>query len=497
METSDIVTVIEPVITAFERVGISYYIKDFEDDELIRALWFRIFECDTYTKTWIQERREQLRILSGHLRTKLSHVEKELQHALSKIDAVFPDNPWKKANLLTGITRLERKLTVELAKEIDRSKSKFFGRLQKIYPHLGYYLAEVKIDNLKKDSKWVEEYFREYTWSKVKHSESARLKKILSDQNKNKDTFYHWYYGFSATHSHSLFQENEIERIVWIDGLGIEWLPLLTKLIEEQGFIVEKKCLARANLPSVTACNRFENVQRITKLDKFIHDQNHYKYPDDLICEIEIIAEIVKEHLSTGERTLIVSDHGFTAFAIREFENSKKYNFADADHEGRCLWTETEFLDDEDFFMHVPEQASCGKGKKCLIPLRRSSLYNTPKREVHGGATPEEVLVPLLIISKGAKEEEFSYTISPVTQEISVRNLLVFFSIEPEPEISPKLRYKKDNIFELEYNDREKKWNTTLKGLKAGQYDLDIEIGVWSGQISVTIKAGMKEKDLF
>ena len=474
-------------------------ITNFEDNEFIKIIWLHIFEADPYPPLWIQERKELLKKLFKHFGNKVFLVEYDLKDALAKFAARFPDNPLKKTELCTGITVYERKLTIELLQSPTISKTALRKIMTTTYPELSSYVSDMRINNLKHENAWIKEYFREYRWSKIRHAQSPRLQELLVSQNANKETFYRWYYAFPSPQTHPLFQEEGIEKVVWIDGLGVEWLPLLVKLIEEQGLTVEKTGVARTNVPSITECNRFENAQHIMQLDKFIHGQNHYTHPDDLIAEINVLAGIVNDYLLTGERTVIVSDHGFSAFTIKAFANSKKYDFAKADHEGRCLWTDADFLDDDDFFVHTPEDSACGKGKKCLIPLKWGSLYNTPRREVHGGATPEEVLVPLLLISKRMqeKEEDVTYTITVTQQKISIRNPHLDFSIEPEPEYNPILRHASENVFDLEYNEQTKIWSSVLHGLKAGDYSLDIEIGQWQGKIAVTLKGGMQEKDLF
>lgn len=468
-------------------------VEHFEDHEFIQILWFKIFEDEQCEKAWIEERRELLRALFKQLGAKVAHVDDELQRAFSSSSQSL----WKKAELFTGITLCERKLTVELSKTAEGSQRSYLELLHTIYPHLAYYLADMKLEGLQADTQWVETYFKEYRWAKVRHAKSEKLQQIVAEQNKDKDSFYHWYYAFPTVQAHPLFREEGIEKLIWIDGLGLEWLQLLIRLVEDQGLLIEKKGIARANLPSVTACNRFEQAQHLTRLDQFIHEKSHYSYPDDLVREIEIIAEIVHDHLASGERMLVVSDHGFTAFAIKAFEQGKTYNFAEADHEGRCLWTDAEFLDDQDFIVHTPEDPS-QFNKKSVVALRHSSLYNVPKREVHGGATPEEVLVPLLLISKGAKaKEKLAYILEPAQHDISYREPACLFSITPEPEQEPKLWHKKDQLLALQYSEAAKQWSISLKGFQPGQYEFDVEIGDWVGRIAVTITGGMKQRDLF
>ena len=159
------------------------------------------------------------------------------------------------------------------------------------------------------------------------------MNSILIEKNKNKDVFYKWYYLFETTEQ--ILQKEKVNRIIWIDALGAEWLPLLVNLIQnELGFFVEKKFIARAYLPTITDCNRFEDepytrdLVHIRDFDKDVHSPEPYKYPDSIIKEIETIKKILQRNLSLSrnERVAIVSDHGSTALA-RLKENMKIYDF--------------------------------------------------------------------------------------------------------------------------------------------------------------------------
>jgi hypothetical protein len=157
------------------------------------------------------------------------------------------------------------------------------------------------------------------------------------------------------------------------------------------------------------------------------------------------------------------------------------------------MWTDETFSDDEDFILHAPDE--CGNGKKSLIALKYASLYNLPRREVHGGATPEEVLVPVIIVAK--TKEKISYEIEPLHQEISIRSPNLYLSITPKPQITPTLMYKeKGREMELEYDVEGNRWWVQLKGFNAGNYDFYLKMGNIGQEISVEIKGGLKERQL-
>jgi len=180
----------------------------------------------------------------------------------------------------------------------------------------------------------------------------------------------------------------------WIDGLGIEWLGIVKNYIEEKGFSCQIY-LSKANLPTITHCNKFENVKKTDTLDKeYIHSQSSYKYPKNLIEEIDIIKNILDNCLK--DNLTIVSDHGFSAFCSFQ---SKINSFNNDEHEGRCAKVD-DIIEDENYFSYdFPE---CGR---YLVSLNHNSLNNKTKREAHGGATPEEVVVPIITISKSKNKQ--------------------------------------------------------------------------------------------
>ena len=108
----------------------------------------------------------------------------------------------------------------------------------------------------------------------------------------------------------------------------------------------------------------------------------------------------------------IVSDHGLTA--LSRLVDSKKYT-AKASHEGRYIKLDsTDCLKDSDYIR-------CKNGDDNFkVALTHASLNCKPVREVHGGCTPEEILVPFIVISnKKADIETIQKHIHIVEQNIS------------------------------------------------------------------------------
>ena len=69
-------------------------------------------------------------------------------------------------------------------------------------------------------------------------------------------------------------------------------------------------------------------------------------------------------------------------------------------------------MDDTNYFSYdFPE---CGR---YLVSLNHISLNNKTRREAHGGATPEEVIVPIIKIYKTIETKEERKEIKPIVQK--------------------------------------------------------------------------------
>ena len=251
--------------------------------------------------------------------------------------------------------------------------------------------------------------------------------------------------------------------------------------------------LTRGNLPSTTECNRYE-FEKIEDLDNYVHNQKPYKYPDDLIKEIELIEKIIKRIIEMPNGKLcIVSDHGFSFLCLRDFGNFKRLDLTNAEHEGRCMWIdEVNYKNDGYFIAWNVDEGNC-RSRKALVALKYVSLNNTPYREVHGGATPEEVLVPYIIIE--TEKDKIRYKIEPIDFEVWITNPIIQFKIHPQPLYIPEAFLNKQSL-KVSYEKENDVYMIDLKSLKVGVYTIILRIGDMDYQIKVTIRGGFKERDL-
>ena len=141
------------------------------------------------------------------------------------------------------------------------------------------------------------------------------------------------------------------------------------------------------------------------------------------------IRDIVQE--SAGRRILITADHGATARA-KWTETKKKYNFVESDHEGRCckIDSKDDYADTVDYIIYEDEGKT---GNPYIISLNETSLYNRPKYENHGGATVEEILVPVIVASPQTGQKKTVYKVVDDKLEVTGLDKKVIFAVVPDP----------------------------------------------------------------
>ncbi|GAI36035.1 unnamed protein product, partial [marine sediment metagenome] len=228
--------------------------------------------------------------------------------------------------LNTGLLEFEKRLFFEM--HFDTISNNYELASER-FPDIVRYLSPNSFSNIKDNQQWVIEYSNEYKKSKIKNIISSRLNEILNQFNKDQSTFYNWYHSFESIHS--ILHSRKLDKTIWIDAVGIEWVSFIEKYIESLNAnyrVVENK-IGVANLPTSTEQNRFPDSKYIQDFDLVIHN-NTYKYPNSIIQEFSVLREIIDSNivLDTNQTIAIVSDHGLTA--LSKLVDSKKYGKNDS-----------------------------------------------------------------------------------------------------------------------------------------------------------------------
>lgn len=197
--------------------------------------------------------------------------------------------------------------------------------------------------------------------------------------------------------------------LFWIDALGCEYLGYIQARARNMGLALSTT-VVRANLPTLTCYNRDfydswpSSVKMASKrLDDIKHDGDSGDYqntktPDHIPAELDAIDQAldwIAEALAgrKARRILLVSDHGASRLAvIHECEN--RWEMASRGlHSGRCC-PKAEIGEKPD--CATEEDAPDGKTFWVLANYDRFRGGRKGSVEVHGGATLEEIVVPIL-----------------------------------------------------------------------------------------------------
>ena len=274
---------------------------------------------------------------------------------------------------------------------------------------------------------------------------TAEIKHQIKLLNQSEISFDEWYQQFSTTRT-LLQNRGDIEVLYWVDGLGIEWIPLIKEIIREknnQNIFLNDIKIARAVLPSKTEINRadlqkllpeYHPLQKSGDLDTLAH-QSTNMWPNTIIKEIKLVREIIEDIILkyNGKKIAIISDHGLTY--LSQLCDGLGLNGVTSDHHGRIATRNSGCWTTDDNYFRLEDG-------KTVCALRHNSLCNkVPKGQgIHGGCTPEEVLVPIFIISSYVADAEWSSDI--LTMELNAADPKVKFRIKNIPSVEiPVVEY--------------------------------------------------------
>lgn len=219
----------------------------------------------------------------------------------------------------TGITRKEKEFAVSwLGQGLVKP-----NEISEFFPDLYTYMSE-GIGIATGVPNWVNPYIEQYKKAKIANRYTTDMEQIINEINGSESSFDTWYNSFRSTYT-LLQNRGDIEVFYWIDGLGIDWIPLIKSVIEEkkdQQIFLNEIIIARALLPTKTDINKKDlqrllpNGVRLEKsgdLDTLAHRSDNIS-PFTIIKEIDVVRKSVEEILQKyiGKKIAIISDHGLT-----------------------------------------------------------------------------------------------------------------------------------------------------------------------------------------
>ena len=364
--------------------------------EFLRNLYRCILEIDVQSPefTGIYERRKALLNAVGN---PVDEVVDFCRIVLSKErNALY---------YLTDNTIQEKELVFKLLNKygLDFDKATLLSVLERVYPDLYDYLLPYRFKNALLDG-----YFQDYKYQKVINKILPEFMEVVAQQAVSRD------YNVILQPRSSVIESIDCTQAqtYFTDAMGVEYLGFIMSRCRELG-LMAKVTVCRSELPSITSRNKefwdvFSTDQRpiitFDKIDKIKHHgEEGYDYsradrklPIHLIRELELIDELlrkVKVNLANGnyDKAILVSDHGASRLAvIHETENLVEMA-SHGQHSGRCCPKS-----DVDV---KPDNATDADDFWALANYDRFKGSRKANVEVHGGASLEEVVVPIIEIS--------------------------------------------------------------------------------------------------
>jgi len=306
-------------------------------------------------------------------------------------------NPDESIYKLTDNTLVEREEIIA-----DISQHGFPHQLEKIYPDLALYLKKYCFhgDAL---NDVLTDYFEKYKQQKVLNNLDEDFLTTVDQLALNRD------YNRLRTRDEIVSAiPKESSFLCWVDALGVEYLGYIVELAQRRGLAISVN-VGRAMLPTITQKNKEffdswpdENKRKIEELDDIKHnDKGGYKYgpsnmyPIHLAKELKIISNVIDEAstdlgLHKYEKFIIASDHGASRLAVIRKKEEKYDTDTHGEHSGRCC---------KIFSNYELPFATEENGYVVLADYGRFKNSRAANVEVHGGASLEEVVVPVITLS--------------------------------------------------------------------------------------------------
>lgn len=298
---------------------------------------------------------------------------------------------------LTDNTLLEKKTAVKWV-----ARNGFSEAISYVYPALDEYLKKYIFDCPVLANE-LTEYFDFYKWQKVSNCISDDFVKLVEK------------YASDISYAQLPTRDNAIKAIAdknsaylyWIDALGVEYLSYITALAKKKGLSVHID-IVRADLPTITSINKqfYENwtgdkKYKEEQLDNIKHkSKGGYFFTDDEDpIHIPAELEVIERALNTAAMELgmhncksfvIASDHGASRLAVIKKQEVPYETDTKGEHSGRCC----KAFDECDVPYKVEDN-----GFIILSDYGRFRGSRSANVEVHGGASLEEIVVPVITLT--------------------------------------------------------------------------------------------------
>lgn len=377
--------------------------------DLLSSLECAIIDCrdNISFDKWVRQREEILK-KAGYRAPSRTFIKKFDQIVDTRV----------KLKILTGRTHEERTKILELVSRAlneGGNINDFKTLLQDKYPDLLLYLKPSTYL-----SGEVKEYMAAYKSSKIADTFSLQLSNTAGQIDCLE-------FDTRGSILYSLKKSVASPYFLWFDGLGIEWIDMLLEKIKsiDSTVSLSEANIGTAVLPTITKANMDKadpetiSEKKIGDLDTLSHikdksDCNYFSIVAKQFELIETIARIIVDKINDNPNmeVIVTADHGMSRMAAKGFHLTQGVNppsKADVFNHGRyCV------LSSETASLSISNTKKDGN----IVAFCTHNHFTLPGHapgEVHGGASPEELLVPILHFAKvnqhGTMPKPINYTL--------------------------------------------------------------------------------------
>ena len=410
----------------------------------------------------------------------LYRLRKELfkGYGTDKISAYIAQSQQKGSDRVYYLTDNTPEERYEIIMAISESQS-VPENIDMIYPDLANYLYDyVFPDSLPKE---LTGYFTEYKLQKLFNKINPDFLSKVDALSKDGKRIFNY---LRAKNSIIEKHDDSQTKLVWVDALGVEYLGFIQKIAKELDLSLTIQ-IGRAVLPTLTVFNsdfyrswNGKKAPKIDKLDNIKHEGISYRdlgskdapvYLSDELAIIRGVLEKIKGMLLQDDKAiLLASDHGASRLVILH-DHKNQWTMKDiGKHGGRCCP-----LSDIDTKPDYASEETTENGDKFWVLANYDRFQGGRESgvELHGGATLEEVVVPIIKVELADSANRPKIICeTPETQFTDTQDpVIIIFCPTPVNHLQIKIESKlyraekqEDNRYKIVLKNCEKRQRTVL-----------------------------------
>lgn len=368
----------------------------------------------------------------------------------------------------TDCTQPEREAIIKHLGQFQMAEDEVRTALQLVYPDLFEYLQPYHFNN-----PLLDRYFQLYSFCKVTNRICPEMEKLVAEQAIARE------YNTILPSRSDVVDEigsKQDAHLYFVDAMGVEFLSYILYCCRLEKLTARIR-LAHGFLPSITTCNKeflqvFERTGAkispdIKELDEIKHHgKQDFLYTKDknplhLIEEMHIVRKLIKvvaTNLATEShhKAVLIADHGASRLAvIREMDEPIDSN-EKGTHGGRIR--KADGIHDD-----IPNAVKTEDGWIVLADYHLFKGGRAANVETHGGATLEEVTVPIIEITLAKEititmlDEKGNLSPAPtITFSFKKPAVLRFYASEALADVMIRIgktdymvKAKNENLYEL------------------------------------------------